>query len=49
MPEPREYLSAPQKNGKQLMAVDIFKKTWTWLNERGCAGYIPTQLLSSMP
>ncbi len=45
MPEPREYLSAPQKNGKQLMAVDIFKKTWTWLNERGCAGYIPTQLL----
>ncbi|NLI93488.1 MAG: P27 family phage terminase small subunit [Peptococcaceae bacterium] len=45
MPEPREYLSALQKNGKQLMAVDIFQKTWTWLNERGCAVHIPTQLL----
>jgi hypothetical protein len=45
MPEPREYLSAPQKNGKELIAVDVFQKTWSWLHERGCAQYIPPQML----
>ena len=35
MPPPREYLAARQKNGKELLAVEVYERTWTWLNERG--------------
>lgn len=45
MPPPREYLSAVQKNGKELLAADIYRTTWAWLNARGCATLIPAQLL----
>lgn len=45
MPPPREYLAAKQKNGKDLMAVDIYEKTWSWLAERNCAQLIPAQML----
>jgi hypothetical protein len=45
MPPPREYLAAKQKNGKDLMAVDIYEKTWNWLAERNCTQLIPAQML----
>ena len=45
MPPPREYLAARQKNGKELLAVEVYERTWTWLNERGCAHLIPAQIL----
>ena len=45
MPPPREYLAALQKNGKNTIAIDVYEKTWHWLNERGCANLIPSQLL----
>ncbi len=45
MPRPQEYLSSEQKNGEDLMAVEIYKKTWRWLNERSCSSLIPPQLL----
>lgn len=45
MPPPRDYLAARQKNGKELLAVEIYKRTWVWLNERSCAYLIPAQIL----
>lgn len=37
MPKPSRMLSAKQKNGKKLLAASIYKKTWAWLEKRGCA------------
>lgn len=45
MPQPRKYLSAPQKGGKALLASEIYESTWKWLNARGCAHLIPAQLI----
>ena len=45
MPEPNKMLSAAQKDGKTLVASEIYKSTWTWLNERGCAALVSPQLL----
>lgn len=45
MPPPKEYLSATQKNGKPLMAADIYEITWQWLAERGCAQHVSAQLI----
>ena len=41
MPPPKAYLAAKQKNGKDLIAVEIYTETWQWLAERGCAHLIP--------
>lgn len=45
MPEPNKMLEAIQKDGKTLVASEIYKSTWTWLNERGCAVLVSPQLL----
>lgn len=45
MPEPNKMLAAVQKDGKTLVASDIYKSTWQWLNERGCAVLVSPQLL----
>jgi hypothetical protein len=45
MPPPREYLAAKQKNGKELLAIEIYEKTWQWLKDRGCAQLVTPQLL----
>lgn len=45
MPEPNKMLEAVQKDGKTLVASEIFKSTWQWLNERGCAIIVSPQLL----
>ena len=45
MPEPNKMLEAIQKDGKTLVASKIYKSTWTWLNERGCAVLVSPQLL----
>ncbi|SDN05064.1 P27 family phage terminase small subunit [Acetanaerobacterium elongatum] len=45
MPEPNKMLEAVQKDGKTLVAADIYKNTWHWLNERGCAALVSPQLL----
>ena len=45
MPEPNKLLEAVQKDGKTLVAGEIYKNTWTWLNERGCAALVSPQLL----
>ena len=45
MPKPSEFLSARQKDGTELCAAEIYKNTWEWLAERGCAALISPQLL----
>lgn len=45
MPEPNKMLEAVQKDGRTLVASEIFKITWKWLNERGCASLVSPQLL----
>ncbi|MBC2724817.1 MAG: P27 family phage terminase small subunit, partial [Desulfosporosinus sp.] len=45
MPEPSKMLGAIQKDGKALVASEIYKSTWQWLDERGCAALVAPQLL----
>jgi len=45
MPEPNKMLEAIQKDGKALVAGEIYRNTWKWLNERGCAALVSPQLL----
>jgi len=45
IPPPGDYLSAAQKDGKELGAVDLYIKTWKWLTERGCEKLISPQLV----
>lgn len=45
MPEPSKMLSAEQKDGQTFVAAEIYKNTWTWLSERGCAALVSPQLL----
>lgn len=45
MPAPREYLGAAQKNGQQLLAVEVYEMTWNWLKDRSCAKHIIPQVL----
>jgi len=45
VPNPKDYLSAKQKNGETLGADEVFKETWLWLKERGCEKLVSTQLI----
>ena len=45
MPEPNKMLAAVQKDGKTLVAGEIYKSTWQWLHDRGCAVLVSPQLL----
>jgi hypothetical protein len=45
MPPPREFLSAQQKNGKGLLAAEIYEATWRWLDARDCAKLVPAQVI----
>ena len=47
MPNPSEYLSAMQRDGKPLGADIIFKETWEWLKNRGCEKFVNPRLLES--
>lgn len=45
MPKPSKMLSATQKDGKTLVAADVYQATWEWLAERKCALLVSPQLL----
>ena len=45
MPPAREYLSSTQKDGRPLIAEEVYTVTWNWLNARGCAALIPAQMV----
>lgn len=47
MPNPSEYLSAQQRDGKPLGADLIFEETWNWLKARGCEKLINPRLLEA--
>jgi len=43
--KPSAMLSATQKDGKPLIAAEIYEATWKWLAERNCAVLVSPQLL----
>ena len=45
MPRPSAMLSAVQKDGTILQAGEIYKATWSWLDNRGCASMVSPQVL----
>lgn len=45
MPEPREFLSAAQKNGQELSAAAIYQNTWEWLKKYQCERLVTQQSL----
>jgi len=45
MPKPSAMLSATQKDGKPLIAAEIYEATWNWLAQRKCASLVSPQLL----
>ena len=45
MPPIKEFMKAKQKNGEELVAASVYKETWKWLKERGCAEIINVQLI----
>lgn len=47
MPNPSEYLSARQRDGKPLGADLIYTETWEWLKARGCEKLINPRLLEA--
>ena len=40
MPEPSDYLSEIQRDGKPLGADLVYRETWQWLDQRGCSQLI---------
>ena len=45
MPQPKDMLSATQKDGKPFVASEIYENTWNCLKERNCAHLVQSQLL----
>ncbi|MDO5722757.1 MAG: terminase [Actinomycetaceae bacterium] len=47
MPEPSEYLSQVQRDGKPLGADLVFRETWQWLDQRGCSQFVAPRLIEA--
>lgn len=47
MPEPSDYLSSRQKDGKPLGADQLYIETWRWLKERGCEKFVNPRLIEA--
>ena len=45
VPPVREYFKTPQANGKDLIAEEIYIKTYSWLKEQGCEKAVYSQLV----
>ena len=45
MPQLSAMLSAVQKDGTVLQAGEVFRTTWSWLDQRGCASMVSPQVL----
>ncbi|MDE6501280.1 MAG: P27 family phage terminase small subunit [Ruminococcus sp.] len=45
VPPVREFMKAPQAKGKDLIAEEIFIKTYNWLKEHGCEKAVYSQLI----
>ena len=49
MPKPSAMLSATQKDGKTLVAAEVYEKTWTWLAGRAAPRWFPRSFLGDTP
>lgn len=47
MPEPSDYLSDIQRDGKPLGADLVYRETWQWLDARGCSQFVAPRLIES--
>ncbi|MGV9183992.1 P27 family phage terminase small subunit [Arcanobacterium canis] len=47
MPEPSDYLSEIQHDGKPLGADLVFRETWEWLQARGCSQFVAPRLIEA--
>ena len=47
MPEPSDYLSEVQRDGKPLGADLVYRETWQWLDQRGCAQFVAPRLIEA--
>ena len=47
MPEPSDYLSEVQRDGKPLGADIVYRETWQWLDQRGCSQFVAPRLIES--
>lgn len=47
MPEPSEYLSEVQRDGKPLGADVVYRETWAWLDARGCSQFVAPRLIEA--
>ena len=45
VPPIKSYLTATQKNGKDLCAEEVYKETYAWLKARGCDSLVNSQLV----
>jgi hypothetical protein len=45
MPKPHDFLSAEQRDGDPLQAVEIYEETWKWLQRVGCAAKVSPALI----
>lgn len=45
IPEPSSMLSAEQKNGAKLPALEVFTQTWEWLKARGVDRFVAPKLV----
>ena len=45
MPKPDEILSAEQKDGTQLKALEIYEKVWDWLKGLNATAYVSPQVI----
>lgn len=47
MPEPSDYLSEIQRDGKPLGADLVYRETWQWLDQRGCSHFVAPRLIEA--
>lgn len=46
-PEPSNYLSEIQRDGKPLGADLVYRETWQWLDQRGCSHFVAPRLIEA--
>lgn len=47
MPEPSDYLSEIQRDGKPLGADLVYREMWQWLDQRGCSQFVAPRLIEA--
>lgn len=45
IPPVKDFLKAPQKNGQELIAEEVYRDTYQWLKARGCETLVSQQLV----